>query len=163
MRRFMLAAILGCAPPGAVAAQSSAQLWEWCRDHDPSLLIRGCSAIIRAGQEAPDALARAYFNRGRGWFEQADYDRAIRDFDTAIRLDAEYPEAYNNRALAYSGKNQPDLALQDFDRAVQIDPNYAIALYNRGLLLRSLGREAEAVQSFASARQAGPRLTPSKE
>ena len=163
MRRFLLAAILTGALPCMAEAQSLAQQWAWCRDHDPDRLIRGCSAIIRAGRETPDNLARAFFNRGRAWSDTGQYDRAIRDFDTAVRLDPDYPDAFNNRALAYLGKGESDRAMQDFDEAIRLDPNYAIALYNRGLALQNIGRADEAAQSFAKAREAGPRLVPPKE
>jgi tetratricopeptide (TPR) repeat protein len=163
MRRYLLAAMLTGTLPFVAAAQGLAQQWAWCRGHDPERLIRGCSAIIRSGAESRDNLARAFYDRGRAWTDKAEYDRAIRDFDTAIRYDPDYPEAYNNRALAYIGKGQPDQALRDFDEAVRLDPNYAIALFNRGLALQSLGRTDEAARSFAQAKTAGPRLTPAKE
>jgi tetratricopeptide (TPR) repeat protein len=162
MRWFSLAALLTGLLPHVVAAEGVAQEWAWCRGHDPKLLIHGCSAIIRSGKETPD-IARAFFNRGRAWFDTAEYDRAIRDFDSAIRFDPNYPEAYNGRALAYAGKGENDRALRDFGQAIALDPNYAIALYNRGILLRSLGRDKEADDSIALAKQTGPRLTPTKE
>jgi Flp pilus assembly protein TadD len=162
MRWFLLAAILTSAAPDVAAADSLARQWEWCRGHDPKLLIHGCSAIIRAGPNTPD-IARAFVNRGRALFDTAQYDDAIRDFDSAINYDPNYPEALNGRALAYAGKGDFDRAVKDFDQAVQLDPNYAIALFNRGILLRIMGRESEAAQSFAKAKEAGPRLLPPKE
>ena len=162
MRRFLLAAILTGALPHVVVAQGLTQQWEWCRGHDPQVLIHGCSAIIRSGRETPD-IARAFFNRGRAYFDMAQYDLAVRDFDSAIRFDPNYPEAYNGRALAYAGKGESDRAIQDFGQAIQLDPNYAIALYNRGILLKNLGRDQEAAESFAKAKDSGPRLTPAKE
>jgi tetratricopeptide (TPR) repeat protein len=162
MRWFLLAAILTGALQGAAAAESPEQLWAWCRGHDPKRLMHACSALIRAGPETPD-LARAFVNRGRALFDTAQYDNAIRDFDSAIHFDPNYPEAFNGRALAYAGKGLSDRALQDFDQAVQLDQNYAIAWFNRGILLRFLGRESDAAQSFVKAKESGPRLVPPKE
>ena len=137
--------------------------WAWCRGEEPALLIRACTALLQPGRETPDGRARAFFNRGRAWSDQGQHDKAIRDFDEAIRIDPRYPEAFNNRGIALGGKGQRDRAIQDFDEAIRIDPNYAIALHNRALALRALGRMVEADADVARARQAGPRLTTAKE
>jgi tetratricopeptide (TPR) repeat protein len=163
MRRILLAVMLTSALPGAAPAQSLAQQWAWCHDDDSDRLIRGCTAIIRSGHESPDDISRAYFNRGRAWSDKGEFDRAIQDFNEAIRLDPNYADAFNNRGVAYAGKGDSSQAIADFDRAIQLDPNYAIAIFNRGLALQNLGRSAEAEQAFARARQAGPRLLPPKE
>ena len=163
MRAIVLAVVLAGTLPEAAAAQTLAQAWTWCRDHDPDRLIRGCSAVIRANKEGPDALARAYFNRGRAWSDQGRQDRAIQDFDHAIRLDPEYPDAFNSRALAYRGMGQNERAIEDFNQAIRLDANYAIALFNRGLAFQALGRAEDAANDFARAKDTGPRLTQPKE
>lgn len=163
MRTILLAAILTSTLVAAAPAQTLEQQWAWCRDDDSERLIRACTAVIRSGRQTPENLARAFFNRGRAFSDQGEYDRAITDFDQAIRLDPEYPDAFNNRGVAYSGKGQYERAIEDFDQAIRLDANYAIAIYNRGLAARSLGREDEAAKYFAKARQVGPRLTPPKE
>jgi tetratricopeptide (TPR) repeat protein len=163
MRAILLAAVLTSAILGEVAAQTLDQQWAWCRDDSPERLIRACSAVIRSGRQTPENLARAFFNRGRAFSDKGAFDRAIEDFDQAIRLDPQYPDALNNRGVAYSGKGQYERAVEDFDKAVQLDPNYAIAIYNRGLAAQNLGRADEAAKYFARARQVGPRLIPPKE
>jgi lipoprotein NlpI len=163
MRAILLAAILTGLSPGVPAAQTLGQQWARCHDDDSDRLIRGCTAVIRSGHETPENLARAYFNRGRAYSDRGDYDRAIADFNDALRIEPNYPDAFNGRGIAYVGKADYPRAVGDFDRAIGLDPNYAIAIYNRGLALRNLGRLAEADQEFARAKQAGPRLTAPKE
>lgn len=163
MRAILLAVVLTSVFLGVVMAQTLDQQWAWCRDDDSERLIRACTAVIRSGRQTPENLARAFFNRGRAWADQGQYDRAIPDFDQAIRLDPEYPDAFNNRGVAYSGKGQYERAIVDFDQAIRLDPNYAIAIYNRGLASQSLGQTDVAAQYFAKARQVGPRLIPPKE
>jgi len=166
MRGVFLTMILISALPG-IGSRASAQpadvLWQRCRDDESDRLIRACTAIIRSGRETPDGLSRAFFNRGRAWSDRGDYDRAIADFNQAIRLDHNYADAFNNRGVAYSGRGDPARAIPDFDRAIQIDPHYAIAIFNRGLAYQAMGRAAEAERDFAAAKQVGPRLTPPKE
>jgi tetratricopeptide (TPR) repeat protein len=163
MRASLLAVVLAGALSAAAGAQTPTREWAWCRDHDPALLIRGCSAIIHAGRESPDNLSRAFYNRGRAYYDQGQYDPSVRDFDRAITLDPNYPDAFNNRALARAGLGQYEQAIADFDEAIRLDPNYAIAIYNRGIALQNMGRTDAAAKDFAKARDTGPRLTQPKE
>jgi len=158
--RLLLAAGLAAALPGVAAAQTLAQQWTLCRGDDDDRLIRGCSAIIRSGRETPENLAVAFANRGRAWSEKGEYDRAMRDFDNAVRLDPNFADVFNYRGIADVAQGQYDRAVQDYDQAIRLDPNYAIALYNRGLALQAIGRDGDAAKDFARAKQAGPRMTP---
>ena len=50
-------------------------------------------------------------------------DRAIEDYDQAIRLNPNFAEAFYNRGVAYDGKGQPDRAIEDYDQAIRLNPN----------------------------------------
>jgi tetratricopeptide (TPR) repeat protein len=162
-RHAMLLAVLTAAVPhSAAAVETLARQWAWCRGDDDDLEIRGCSAVIRSGRDPPEQLARAFANRGRAWSEKGDYDRAMHDFDNAIRLAPDFPDAFNYRGVANVNQGQYDQAIQDFGQAIQLDPNLAIAIYNRGLALQAQGHADEAAKDFARAKQVGPRLTAPK-
>jgi lipoprotein NlpI len=64
-------------------------------------------------------------------FSAGQRDRAIHDFDTAIRLRSDYPDAFNSRGTAYADGGQLDRAIQDFDEALRLKPDYARAQKNR--------------------------------
>ena len=55
----------------------------------------------------------------------------MEDFNVAIKLDPNYPDALNNRGLANLGKGEYDLAIADFDQVLKLDPNDADAVKNR--------------------------------
>jgi tetratricopeptide (TPR) repeat protein len=74
----------------------------------------------------------AYNNRGIAWSHKKDYDRAIADFNEAIRLDPNDATAYNNRGWAWSNKKDYDRAIADYSEAIRLDPKYALAYNNRG-------------------------------
>ena len=70
--------------------------------------------------------ALAYLNRGLLWHARKDYDRAIADFDQAIRLAPDNAAAATTpAALALDAKGEFDRAIADFDRAIALEPNNA--------------------------------------
>ena len=50
--------------------------------------------------------AEAYLRRGDSYSDIQDYDRAIADYDQAIRLKPDYAEAYNKRGYASYWKGE---------------------------------------------------------
>lgn len=89
--------------------------------------IRGCTAIIKAGERVLAQLVAAYNNRGLVFRSNGEIDRAIEDYDRAIRLMPNYYVAINNRGVALTAKGDFDRAIADFDRAVQLKPDYLAA------------------------------------
>ena len=73
-------------------------------------------------------------SRGLAWRRSGNLDRAIADFDQAIRLNPKDVAAYNNRAMALADRRDFDRAAADYDQALKLDPKYALAYLNRGLL-----------------------------
>ena len=89
--------------------------------------------------------AFALYNQGSTQLNLKDYDRAIANFDEALKLDPKYVVALNARGLAYEGKGQHDRAIADYDRAIELDPKYAAGFVNRGNAYRSKGRDDQAI------------------
>ncbi len=75
--------------------------------------------------------ARGYNARGVAYSNKGQYEKAIGDFNAALRIYPKYASAYNNRGDAYNNKGELDKAILDFTRAITINPNYADAYYNR--------------------------------
>ena len=57
-----------------------------------------------------------------------EHDRAIDDYDQAIRLDPQFANAYNNRGIAYDSKGEHDRAIVDLVQGLRLLPKYAGAL-----------------------------------
>ena len=97
---------------GPAAAQDAARQNDDCRTYDArgkltwrqetDPVIDACTAIIQAGKEAGRRLVDAYVSRGNAYRIQHQPDRAIADFDAAIRLDPNIAEAesYREQAIA---------------------------------------------------------------
>jgi tetratricopeptide (TPR) repeat protein len=75
--------------------------------------IRGCTAVIKAGERALAQLVAAYNNRGVAFRSNGELDRAIEDYGQAIHLMPDYYVAINNRGVALMAKGE-------FDRAPRI-------------------------------------------
>ena len=85
--------------------------------------------------------ACAYHNRGYAWYGKKEYDKAIADYNEAIRLDPKDAMAYYNRGCAWSGKKEYDKAIADYNEAIRLDPGIAYAYYNRGVAFLLSGSE----------------------
>ena len=72
-------------------------------------------------------MDEAYYRRGLAYSNLNQYQRAIQDFDEAIRLNPRVAETYNNRGSAYNMLGQHQRALQDYNEALRIDPQYTRA------------------------------------
>ena len=72
-------------------------------------------------------FANAYVNRGFVRYVMGDYDRAIADYDEAIRLNGNLAVAYNNRGAAYNAKRDYDHAIADLNQAIHLTPKLANA------------------------------------
>ncbi|MGR4000698.1 MAG: tetratricopeptide repeat protein, partial [Alphaproteobacteria bacterium] len=105
----------------------------------------------------PDS-AEIYNNRGSAFQEKERDDRAIQDFNEAIRLDPENPIAYYNRGNIYEKKDGHDLAIGDYDKAIEINPYYANAYSNRGNAYSEKGEYDRAIKDYNKAIEINPSL-----
>ena len=85
-----------------------------------ALLINENSAIIESGIHSARDLAVALTNRGLGYRQTHDYQRAFNDFDEAITLDSTYLPAYCERGDLYREQGDIERARQDFDQVTQL-------------------------------------------
>ncbi len=98
------------------------------------------------------STTEAYAYRDKG-----DNDRAIADYNEAIRLDPKYAIAYNNRGIAYRAKGDNDRAIADYSEAIRLDPKYAVAFNNRGIAYRAKGDHDRAIADYSEAIRLDPK------
>jgi tetratricopeptide (TPR) repeat protein len=67
-------------------------------------------------------LSAVYVNRGFTYYRLAKYEKAIADFNTALKILPKNPYAYNNRGLVYEKLGKRELAIRDYRMALKIDP-----------------------------------------
>ncbi len=134
----------------ALAEDSDLQ-WKWCAggagiSADQS--IRGCTARIESGAEPVRHLADAFARRGIALVSKGELDRAMRDFDEAIRLYPSFARPFSGRGALYGRMGQFDRAIQDLDQAINLDAGAPINFYNRGFAYASKGEHVRAIEDY---------------
>jgi tetratricopeptide (TPR) repeat protein len=106
----------------------------------PQQKLESCTLLIEPGGQSSQTRVAALNSRGNVHLSLRNYDRAIDDYNEAIRLDPAYAIGFNNRGLAYQRKGQIDRAIEDYDEAIRLNPAYALAFANRATARQSKGR-----------------------
>ena len=104
---------------------------ELLRNYADILLTNFTKLIENGSQNAETYYNRAFVYQSK---PDPDYERAISDYDNALKLKPDYIKVYNNRGAAYSQKPNPDddQAISDYTKAIEFNPTYADAYANRG-------------------------------
>ena len=122
------------------------------------LRIAACTALIETQVENPQALAIAYNNRGSARTTKGDYELAIQDYDSSIKLNPNLSNAFNNRGLAHRKKGANDRAIADFTAAIALSPDDAGPLANRGQAYETARDYERALKDFNEAIRIQPAL-----
>ncbi|MCK9613782.1 MAG: tetratricopeptide repeat protein [Bacteroidales bacterium] len=101
--------------------------------------------------------ARPFFGRANAFADQGQYDKAIADYNKAIRFDSMNAIAYVNRGLAYWKTGLTHKAFEDYSKAIEIKPEYfEIAYYNRGIAYGTFGQWEKAIDDYSVAIKINP-------
>lgn len=101
-------------------------------------------------------LETAYVRRGSVHDRLGDSDKALADFNTALRLKADDWEAYNNRAWVEYELSNLEAAFRDADTAVSNCGHCPVALDTRGVILLAQRQYDKALSDFSAAIQLDP-------
>jgi tetratricopeptide (TPR) repeat protein len=84
---------------------------------------------------------------------RGDFERAMADFNEAIRLDPRLARAFAGRGGAWAKQGNADRAIADFNQAIQLDPYDALALKARGAAFSYKGDNDRALVDLTRAIQ----------
>ena len=94
-----------------------------------AFFLPACSSNTASKLE-PALAAETFLNSGNAFYNKADFDRALMDYDQAILLNPQLAEAFNNRGYVYFIKGDMKAAVADFEAALKLDPDYTSAKNN---------------------------------
>lgn len=127
--------------------------------------MRSCD--IALNEEALEIRDRAgtFVNRGILHMKVNNVAAATRDFDSAIKLNAQEPEAWLNKSIALVTHGDSAAAIPLADRALQLHTRRpALAHFVRGIAYEDIGNVGAAYSDLVRARDIDPKWSmPAKE
>ena len=106
---------------------------EYQKDGDAVAFLLALQSITEAQAGNNELVSQVYLLSSGIRLSRREYDWAIEDYDTVIKLNPDNVDAYIHRGLAYHHKGEYDRAIADFTKAIKLKPNYAGAYYDRGV------------------------------
>jgi lipoprotein NlpI len=124
---------------------------------NPDLAILHCTRAIESRRYSGEDLYRLHLGRGAEWAAKGEHDRAIADYDAAIRLNPKSADAFHNRGSAWANKGEPDRAIADYDTAIRLDPKESSPYAGRAVERSIKGDYARAIADFDTAIRLEPK------
>jgi len=111
--------------------------------------------LVAQEEKSPGFLMQRAFNR----IQTKDYEGALKDYNEALKLNANNAAAYVSRGTLYALYiNDFKAAFADFDKAIELDPKMGGAYYNRAELKVNLKDYKGALSDFDQAAELSPNL-----
>tara|TARA_Y100001968_G_scaffold183133_1_gene167768 strand:- start:36267 stop:38207 length:1941 start_codon:yes stop_codon:yes gene_type:complete len=94
-------------------------------------------------------ISDAYYRRGLLNYKLKNNDKAIKDFNFAIRRDSTKPEYFNSRCIVKKNRNSFNSALIDCLQTIELNPNHQEAYNNLGLVKIGLNDFQGAINAYS--------------
>jgi tetratricopeptide (TPR) repeat protein len=101
--------------------------------------------------------AKAHVTRGNQFFVRGQFERAIRDYDAAIKLDPKNAKAFYGRGCAHARVDDTIRALLDLTEAIKLDPKDTSAFVDRAIVRVIRGDWEQAIADFDEAIKLDPK------
>ncbi|MEK9627775.1 MAG: tetratricopeptide repeat protein [Nitrospinota bacterium] len=101
-------------------------------------------------------LIRAYNNLGEAHDKLGNYDKAIEEFQQALKINPNYFFGLNNLGNVYGKQKKYNEAIPFFQKALDQKPDYSPAHYNIARAYHLIGKKREAAESYRKAIQFNP-------
>lgn len=122
----------------AIAAVLATMTWRQSREYVGAEVLYAATI-----EKNPDAWM-AHLNLGWLRLQRGELEAAVRDTETALRLEPNLPQGHNNLGSALRSLGRFDAAERAYREALRLKPDDLETRYNLGLVLIDLGRHGEA-------------------
>jgi tetratricopeptide (TPR) repeat protein len=104
----------------------------------------------------PNDAAFTYTNNGNANKNKGNWDQAVEDYTSALRLNPNNAIAYCNRGIAYAFKGMYKEAIDDYTASLRINPTNAIAYCGRGAAFAYQSIFDRAIEDYTNALRFDP-------
>src|SRR5262249_7615056 len=125
--------------------------WVWC----VALVVCTWTQSPVAAQEPK--TADEFYDRAAMWAKKGEYDKAIRDYDAAIRLEPKFPDAFRERGQMWDAKGEYDKAIDDYTEAIRLYPKFHKAFLARGNAWNAKKEYDKAIADYTEAIKFNPK------
>ena len=105
-------------------------------EKNPEARIAACTRLLSANPADFYAIA----NRGVAYRTVGDYDRALADIETALRMRPHLAGLYSERGMIFARTGQNTAALRDFDEALRRNATLIQAYFERAMVYEDTGQ-----------------------
>ena len=127
--------------------------------NDEKGVINTCTMILKN-----DSQNDFYYVKRGFYYDKIGFiDKAISDYDNAIKLNTKVAEAYNNRGFIYFNQKRFQAAIEDYNKAIEIKKDYISAYTNRSLCYWNMDELENALKDLRKCRELVPNHKPFRE
>jgi tetratricopeptide (TPR) repeat protein len=123
-------------------------------DADDDRIVAACGALIDNDKTQKADRIKALIARAGVYDRKDQVDRAIGDYDTALRFDPTLADIFNARGELWRRKGDRPRALADFGAAIKLNPQHEAARAN----YKSLALELERIGAQMAIKKPSPPL-----
>src|SRR5262249_43058288 len=99
----------------------------------------------------------AYHVRGWIYYRRQDYDKALADYEQAIRLVPTETVFYRDRGNVALARKEYDKAMADYSKAIELDPTYPVPWLQRGKTWAAQKEYGKALADYEKAVAVAPK------
>jgi tetratricopeptide (TPR) repeat protein len=127
--------------------------------------IEICTRVIESGKYKNNRrnLAITYNTRGRVYANNQKFNRAIDDYNRALKLNPKLTIVYHNRGASFASRGNFNRAIKDLSRFIGLNPNHAGAYYVRGFAFEGKGDLERAIRDYKKSLKLNPKMTYAKK
>jgi tetratricopeptide (TPR) repeat protein len=121
--------------------------------------------VIRVGKQIIESdlgrrstrhkMATAYFERGKGYYNEGNYQLAAAEFEQASEMEPAQAVYYFEAGSAYLQTGNNEKAIEKFSRAIKLQPDYGVSFYLRGKAYQAKDDQEAASKDFEQAAALG--------
>lgn len=90
--------------------------------------------------------------------EKGNYQKAIDEYDLALKSNAKNPRTWAGRALAWAYLEKYPQSIKDYNRSIHLDAKNAGVMYGRGAVYVRMSEHKKAIKDFDRALRMNPKM-----